>query len=134
LDVGERRIGVAVSDPTETLARPLTTITRSSRRADFEALDQLMKEHSVARIIVGLPLSLDGTEGQQARQTQRYAKRLSLALGVTVEFWDERYSTATAIEFLRRKKGGRRQRQRRDEIDAMAAAVILQSYIDAQGS
>ncbi len=130
LDLGERRIGVAVSDPTGTVARPLTTIVRASRQDDFEAICRLINEHRVARVIVGLPLSLDGVEGPQARQVRRYAERLTEVLDVPIEFWDERYSSVMAAEVLREK--GRGRRNMHDRIDATAAAIILQSYLDAQ--
>jgi putative Holliday junction resolvase len=129
LDIGERRIGVAVSDPTQTVVRPLTTIVRASRQEDFQAIQDLVQKHEAEGIIVGLPISLDGTEGPQARQTRRYAERLSAAVSVPIEYWDERYSSATAVEILQSR--GRRRRNR-GEIDATAAAVILQSYLDAQ--
>jgi putative Holliday junction resolvase len=130
LDVGERRVGVAISDPTGTVARPLTTIVRSSRQADFETVSQLVAEHEVEVVIVGLPLSLDGTEGPQARQTRRYAERMAERLAVPVAFWDERYSSALAAEIQSGKR--RRGRRTRPGIDATAAAVILQSYLDAK--
>ena len=131
LDVGERRIGVAVSDPTGTLARPLKTIVRASRRADFQAIAQVVDDCAATRIIVGLPLSLDGTEGPQARQVRRYAERLAQAVSVPIEFWDERYSSMVATEILRVKGKHRDRRQGRGAIDAAAAAVVLQSYLDA---
>jgi putative Holliday junction resolvase len=130
LDVGERRIGVAVSDPTGILARPLTTIVRASRQADFEAIAALLERYAIERVVVGLPLSLDGTEGPQAVKIRRYGERLVAALEVPIEFWDERYSSAVAIEILQEK--GQSRRHMRDELDATAAAVILQSYLDAQ--
>jgi putative Holliday junction resolvase len=133
LDFGERRIGVAVSDLLSMLARPLTVIVRGSRESDFDTLSDLVKEYAVERIVVGLPLSLDGSEGPQARQTRRYTERLADRLAIPVEFWDERYSSASAADILRRK-GRRRRRPLREEIDAAAAAVILQSYLDAQSS
>lgn len=130
LDIGERRIGVAVCDPTGTVARPLTTVVRSSREADLQAIAQLVEEYAVERIVVGLPLSLDGTEGPQARKTRRYTQLLAQEISIPVDFWDERYSSATAAEILRAK--GRRRRRVRDRIDATAAAVILQSYLDSR--
>ena len=130
LDLGDRRIGVAISDPTGTLARPLTTIIRSTVRADFEAVARLLKEHAAVRIVVGLPLSLNGTEGPQARKTRRYAQRLAQAIAVPIEFWDERHSSTRASEILRAK--GTHRRPARGEIDAIAAAVILQAYLDAK--
>jgi putative Holliday junction resolvase len=129
LDIGERRIGVAISDPTGILARPLMTVLRASRLADFQTIAALVGEYAVDRIIVGLPLSLDGSEGPQARKTRRYADRMSEHIPVSMEFWDERYSSATAQEILK-SKGDRR--SSRAEIDAIAAAVILQSYLDSQ--
>ncbi len=133
LDLGERRIGVAVGDPTGTVARPVTTIVRASRQDDFEAIARLVDEYEVERVVVGLPLSLDGTEGPQARQTRRYAERLAQALSVPIEFWDERYSSVRAKEILKRKGRGRKKRQRaRGDVDATAAAVFLQSYLDAR--
>ena len=137
LDVGERRIGVAISDPTGTVARPLTAIARASRHADFEAVAQLVNDYQVARVIVGLPLSLNGSEGPQARQTRRYAERLAQTLAVPIELWDERYSTVTATEVLkgkskRSRRAGRRQGQTvRGMVAATAAAVFLQTYLDA---
>jgi putative Holliday junction resolvase len=130
LDVGERRIGVAVSDPMGVLARPLTTIVRASRQDDFRSIAQLVNEHGVERVVVGLPLSLDGTEGPQANSIRRYTEQLSQSLSVPIDFWDERYSTETASEIMRNK--GKRGRKARDEIDATAAAVILQSFLDAK--
>lgn len=134
LDVGERRIGVAVSDPTGTLARPLTTIVRASRQADFQAIAQVVDDCAATRIIVGLPLSLDGTEGPQARRVRRYAEHLAQAVSVPIEFWDERYSSVMATDILRVKGQHRGRRQERGAIDAAAAAVILQSYLDAGAS
>lgn len=132
LDIGERRIGVAVSDPTGTLARPLTTVHRASRQEDFQTIKELVQEHEADRVIVGLPVSLDGTEGPQARKTRRYADRLAEILPVPIAYWDERYSTEAAAEILQGRR--RRRRRMREEIDTMAAAVILQSYLDAQAS
>lgn len=131
LDVGERRIGVAVSDPTGIVARPLTTIVRASRKKDFKNIARLVEENQVGKVVVGLPLSLDGTEGPQAQQIRRYGERLAQTLSVPILFWDERYSTVTAKELL--KDRGKR-RSAREDIDAVAAAVFLQSFLDAQAS
>ena len=109
LDLGERRIGVAASDPTGTLTRPLTTIIRSSVRADSEAVARLVREYAAVRIVVGMPLSLNGTEGPQARKARRYAERLAETITVPIQFWDERYSSATATEILK-DRGKRRRR------------------------
>jgi putative Holliday junction resolvase len=133
LDVGERRIGVAVSDPTGTIARPLRTLERGSRKEDFSAIAALVAEVNAQAIIVGHPLSLDGTVGPQARRVASYAQGLAEHLDVPVIPWDERFSTASADEILRETRGEKAKRRARadGEIDAIAAAVILQSYLDA---
>ncbi len=127
LDVGERRIGVAVSDPTGTLATPHTVIHRRSKAEDFEMVARLVIELEAERVVVGLPLSLNGEVGPQARRVSRYAQALAQRLDVPVELHDERYSTVTADALL--TESGRK---RRVPIDAAAAAVILQDYLDSQ--
>ncbi len=131
--MGERRVGVAVSDPTGTVARPLQTLVRGSRQEDFAAIAALVAEHDVGLVVVGRPLSLDGTEGPQARRVSRYVDALAAQLPVRVVLWDERFTTATAHEILRQSRGKKRRRQARSagEVDAIAAAVILQSYLDS---
>jgi putative Holliday junction resolvase len=125
LDVGERRIGVAVSDPTGTLATPHSVIHRRSKAQDFATVARLAAELQAERVVVGLPLSLSGDVGPQARRVMRYAQALAQALPVPVELYDERYSTVTADELL--AEGGRK--RHRTPIDAAAAAVILQEYL-----
>ena len=127
LDVGERRIGVAVSDPSGTLARPHAVIHRRSKVMDFAAVARLVTELEVERVVVGLPLSLNGEIGPQARRVTRYAQALAQALEVPVELYDERYSTVTADALL--AESGRK---RRVPIDAAAAAVILQDYLESR--
>lgn len=127
LDVGERRIGVAVSDLTGTLATPHTVIHRRSKAEDFAAVARLVNELDVTLVVVGLPLTLDGEMGPQARRVTRYARALAETLDVPLEYHDERYSTVTADELL--TEGGRK---RRVPIDAAAAAVFLQDYLEGQ--
>jgi putative Holliday junction resolvase len=133
LDPGERRIGIAISDPTGTLAHPLQTLVRGSREEDFAAIAALVAEHDVELIVVGWPLSLDGTEGPQARRVARYTDALAACLPVPVVSWDERFTTVAADEILRQIRGrkGRRRARARGQVDAIAAAVILQSYLDS---
>jgi putative Holliday junction resolvase len=126
LDVGERRIGVAVSDPTGTLATPLTVIQRRSKAEDFAAVARLVAKLEIKRVVVGLPLSLSGEVGPQARRVTRYAQALAQTLDVPVALYDERYSTAIADELLAESR-----RKRPVPIDAAAAAVILQDYLEA---
>jgi putative Holliday junction resolvase len=135
LDVGERRVGVAVSDPTGTIARPLHALERASKKEDFSAIAALVREYSAVAVIVGRPLSLDGTVGPQARRVAGYAQALAESLDVPVIHWDERFSTARADEILRQTRGEKAKRRARanGEIDAIAAAVILQSYLESGG-
>lgn len=125
-------MGVAVSDPTGTVARPLQTLVRGSRQEDFAAIAGLVAEHDAELLVVGRPLSLDGTEGPQARRINRYVEALAARLPIRVVLWDERFTTAAAQEILRQSRGKKRRRQARSagEVDAIAAAVILQSYLD----
>lgn len=130
LDVGERRVGVALSDPLRLVARPVTVIRRTSKVKDFAAIGRLVTEHDVSLVLCGYPLSLDGTEGPQGRRVRRYAEKLAEALTVEVELWDESYSTKEAERMMachRRPVP----RERRGWVDAVAAAVILQSYLDS---
>jgi len=130
LDIGEKRIGVAVGDETGTLARPLTTIVRASKRQDFERVARLVTEQSAERVIAGYPRSLSGDEGPQAQRVRRYVEALAITLPVPVELWDERYTTVEATERLHEAK--RRRPRDRGQLDAAAAAIILQDYLDAQ--
>ena len=130
LDLGEKRIGVALSDPLRMVARPLTVVQRASKVKDFAAIDRLVAEHGVSLVLCGYPLSLDGSEGPQGRRIRRYAEKLAEALPVEVVLWDESYSTAEA-ERLMSSQRGLTPRERRGWVDAVAAAVILQGYLDS---
>jgi putative Holliday junction resolvase len=130
LDVGERRIGVAVSDPSQTLARSLDVLARSSLREDIAALRRLVEEFQVERVIVGYPRSMDGTVGEQARQVEGFAQELGQALQIPILLWDERLTTVTAAKLLAER--GVSAKKQRGRIDAVAAAVILQDYLDSR--
>lgn len=127
LDVGEKRIGIAVSDSLGLLARPLKTIPRSPD--DVATLEALLAEYEVNVLVIGYPRSLSGTEGPQAQRTQAYANRLAASLPVQIVLWDERYTTCEATERL--AQAGRRRRSNKGQLDAAAAAVILQDYLDS---
>lgn len=129
LDVGDRRVGVAVSDPLGLVARPLTVIRRRSREQDYQAIQALVDEYEVSLVVVGHPLELHGEVGPQARRVERYAAGLAGRLNVPLTLWDERLSTAEAEQILH--EAGESTRQYRGRLDAVAAAVILQSYLDA---
>ena len=126
LDVGDRRIGVALSDPTGTIASPLTTIHRSSEVRDQQRIAELVRQHSVDRVVIGLPRTLRGELGPQAQRVLRFGDHLSRVVGVPVGYWDERYSTEEAERIVGRRKRGR------GSVDEVAAAVILQGYLDSQ--
>ena len=126
IDAGERRIGVAVCDALQTLAQPLTVVTRRSRTEDFERLGRLAAEQQAVGLVVGYPLNADDSAGPQAQRIGRYARRLAAALQLPMLLWDEHGSSQIAIQRL--AQAGRRRRQR--YVDAEAAAVILQDYLD----
>jgi putative Holliday junction resolvase len=133
LDVGGRRVGIAVSDPTGALARPLQALPRGSQEEDFAAIAAIVAEHGVSLVVVGQPLSLDGAVGPQARQVACYAEALAARLPVKVVLWDERFTTIEAEEILRQRRSEKKRRRARadGEVDAIAAAVILQGYLDS---
>lgn len=126
LDIGERRIGVALGDPGGTIASPLTIITRSE--SDLHEILRLAAEHSVERIVVGMPRSLDGSLGRQAELVQAFVDRISRATAIPVETWDERFSTVAAEKAL--IETGMKREKRKQHRDALAAAFILQGYLD----
>ena len=130
LDVGDKRIGVAISDPSQVLARSLKVIQRGSRQEDFAAVARLVEEYAVEKVVVGYPRSLDGKAHAQAKKVERYATGLAESLTVPMLLWDERFSTVTAERLMR--EAGLRGKKRWKGIDAVAAAVILQDYLDSQ--
>ena len=130
LDVGNKRVGVAISDLTQFLARTLKVIQRGSPQDDFAAVSCLVEEHEVEKVVVGYPRSLDGTVGEQAEKVGRYAAGLAKVLDVPVILWDERFSTVSAERLMR--EAGLRGKKKRERIDAVAAAVILQDYLDSR--
>jgi len=133
LDFGSVRIGVAVSDASGTLATPHGTIRRTGdRAADNQAIVRLVDELGAEVVIVGLPLSLDGSRGPAAVAVEEEVAALRDVLAVAVETHDERLSTAEAARSL--TASGRAPRRQRDVIDAAAAAVVLQSWLDARRS
>jgi putative Holliday junction resolvase len=131
LDLGGRRIGVAVSDPSGTVARPVGVVERRSRAEDFAAIARLVAEYGAERVIVGRPLTLRGEVGPQARWAEAYAQALAEALPVPVELWDERYTTVAAQEILETVRRPGKRRRRRD-VDAVAAAVLLQGFLETR--
>lgn len=130
LDLGERRIGVAISDPQRLTARPLSVIARASRDRDLERVRQMAAQFAVGVVVVGLPLNMDGTSGRGAQRARRFANRLARSLEAEVRLWDERLTTWEAE--LQMAEAGLPPERKRELRDAAAAAVILQDYLNAQ--
>ena len=132
LDVGKARIGVAVSDETGLIARGIATLQRTSRTKDFEVLARLVEENEVGHVVVGNPLNMDGTTGKQSLNMHRFVERLHSVIPVEVSLWDERLSSFAADQLLIER--GRHWSKRRQEIDRLAAVVILQDFLDHHNS
>ena len=132
IDWGERRIGLALSDETQTLAQPLTTLTRrAGKRFPMAQLLELVKKHNVVGIIVGLPLDESGAEGDAAHSARALADDIKRRVGeLEVTMWDERMTTARVLAAIREMGG--KTRDRKEDVDAMAAALLLQHYLDAR--
>ena len=128
LDIGSKRIGVAISDELGMLASPVAMVLRGRNdRAEFRAL---IAEWKPDKLVAGLPTGLSGREGPQAAETRVYADALAAELGLPLDYWDERLSSAVAERSL--IESGVRRDKRKEKIDAMAAAVMLQGYLDNQ--
>jgi putative Holliday junction resolvase len=129
IDLGSKRIGIAVSDISGTVASALTTVHRSSsRRHDHAEIARLVRDEEAELIVVGLPLSLDGTKGPAARSAEKEAGQLASVVGVPVAMYDERFTTVTAERGM--LEAGLDARQRRKVVDKVAAAVMLQAWLD----
>jgi putative holliday junction resolvase len=130
VDLGERRIGLAMSDEGEVLASPLATVTSVGPRKDVEKIAAIGAQNGVALYVVGVPRRLDGSVGEQGEKCLAFAERLRKASKGEVQTWDESYSTVMAQDQM--IGAGVRRRRRREQIDAMAAAVVLQEFLDAR--
>lgn len=128
VDFGEKRVGVAVSDPTATIASPRGVIVRRSNRQVAEHVAELAREPGIVAVVLGLPLDSAGEEGYQARRVRRFADALRPLLNVPLVFWDESLSSVDASRAL--QQAGARRKRRAGPIDDVAAAVMLQAYLD----
>ncbi|MFH1639545.1 MAG: Holliday junction resolvase RuvX [Chloroflexota bacterium] len=128
LDIGDMRIGVAMSDPEGILASPFIIMERIDETKDIEGISRIITEKDVGRVIVGLPRSLSGALGAQAAKVKKFTGKLQGLVDVPVEFRDERLTTVTAQRLMREARTKKSPRKKRD--DAIAAAVLLQSYLD----
>ena len=132
VDLGRATIGLAVADDVLRTARALRTLRRSGVEADLAAVKREAEEYEVGHVVLGLPLNMDGTEGPSARLARSFAPALEAALGVPVELFDERLSTFEAQ--LRLRERGVSARDQKGVIDAEAAAVILQDWLDRRSA
>ena len=129
LDISETRIGVALSDALGAAAHPLCTLTRKNRQVDLIAISDLISIHEVERVVIGLPISLDGSIGPQAQKVENFARRLENVIDIPIEFQDERFTTAEAEEILRElNKSAETQKELIDEV---AAVIILNDYLNS---
>ena len=128
LDIGDARTGVAISDELGIAAHPLCTIHRKSRKAVLAELQGLVTVHKVERIVVGLPLQLDGETGTQAKKIKHFAEKLKQQVNLPIVFWDESFTTFEAAQILRGTK--KRRKKRKQVIDQVAAVLILEGYLE----
>jgi putative holliday junction resolvase len=144
VDYGRARMGLAIADAKTRLARPVSTLERINRNEDMRRLREIVRDHGVKQIIVGLPLRLDGTQGEMAEEAERFARRVRKQVGVPVEMVDERLTSWEAERLLEETEGrfmhnekrpaGRKPKkaQAKMSVDAVAAAVILKEYLERQ--
>jgi len=131
IDLGTRRIGLALSDPEATIAYPLQILERQGRKRDLAALARLVDEHAVERIVVGLPIHMDGRRGPEAEAAESFAAALQRATNLSVDLIDERWTTLEAERSLREAGlSGKRGRKRKQHVDAVAASILLRCYLD----
>ena len=131
IDHGSKRIGLAISDPGGTIALPAGTLESRGLERDLAAIREVVEAHQVKRIVVGLPLHMDGRAGRQAEAARVFAERLAEAFGLPVDTLDERWTTREAERALRAT--GRRGREKRARIDSVAAALLLRTYLEREG-
>lgn len=131
LDVGARRIGIAVSDPLGITAQGLETLERRNKRSDFAELERVIRQFGVKEIVVGLPLRMSGLEGRQAEKMQVFAEDLRKRFRLPVHLWDERLTSAEANRLLRETQLSIEKRGK--AVDRMAAVLILQGWMERRG-
>jgi putative Holliday junction resolvase len=131
IDLGDKRIGLALSDPTQTVAHPLATLQRRpGKRFPLQALRTHLEAHEPAGLVMGLPLTEDGTEDARAAEARETGARLAAKTGLPVAYWDERMTTARALRAVRDLGGGLR--GRKADVDKLAATTLLQSFLDSR--
>jgi putative Holliday junction resolvase len=133
LDLGDKTIGLALSDPGLTVASPIDTIRRGKFTRDAEALIEIVRNRGVGGLVIGLPVNMDGTEGPRCQSTRQFAANLLAKIDIPIAFWDERLSTA-AVERLLTDEADMTRARRGQVVDKMAAAYILQGALDAMAN
>lgn len=134
VDYGERRLGLAISDPTGTIAAPLATLTRRpGKRPPWAGLERAVEDHEVSEIVVGLPLDLGGEDTEWTAEVRDFAAQLGRRTGLPIHLVDERLSSVQAERIVRSSGLRRSQREEKARVDATAASVILRHYLDLRG-
>ena len=145
IDYGRARMGLAIADADRKMARPLGALERINRNEDMRRLRELVRDHGVRQIVVGLPLRLDGTRGEMAEEAERFARRIQKQIGAPVEMVDERLTSWEAERLLEETQGRllhdekttctrkKKKESAKVTVDAVAAAVILKDYLERQG-
>ncbi|MBA4390113.1 MAG: Holliday junction resolvase RuvX [Syntrophus sp. (in: bacteria)] len=130
LDVGDKKIGISLSDPTHCIAQGLKVYRRNSIKSDMNEFKQIVAEHEVGEIVIGLPKDLNGSLGKKAQEVMGFAEEIKKAISVPVTYWDERFSTNEAHRIFDMAEVTHK--KRRPFLDVMASQIILQGYLDAQ--
>jgi putative Holliday junction resolvase len=132
LDVGSRRIGLAISDSLGITAQPLETLNRTNKRADIAELKKLIHQHGVTEIVLGNPLNMSGQPGAQAKKISDFAEELRARVGIPVNLFDERLTSAEAHRFLDESGHSKDRMQRKGKVDRIAAVLILQGFMESR--
>ncbi|HOP84883.1 MAG TPA: Holliday junction resolvase RuvX [Syntrophorhabdaceae bacterium] len=130
LDVGEKRIGISLSDPTGSIAQGLTVLNRVSLKKDMEYLEKILRDYEIGELVVGLPKDLNGSIGKKAKEVLDFVDNLKRYINIPVILWDERFTTNEAHRIF--SMAGMAQKKRKPFIDIMSAQIILQGYLDAK--
>jgi len=130
LDIGEKRIGISLSDPTGSIAQGLTVLNRVSIKKDLEQLEKILRDYKIVELVVGLPKDLNGSIGKKAKEILEFVDNLKRHINIPVTLWDERFTTNEAHRIF--SMAGMAQKKRKPFIDIMSAQIILQGYLDAK--
>lgn len=130
MDVGEKNIGLAISDKLGLIAQGLPSLRRQTKNEDFSAIAGILKEHQITEIVVGMPINLDGSLGKKAQEIAAFLEDLKKRISLPIKVWDERFTSVQAERILLEADLSRKKRKRK--IDQLAAQLILQNYLDSK--